>query len=208
MKLTTCFLGAILSTALPIGATLVVQPDEDVMTSAFFFGPDFVRGYRGDNRSTFRVSSNNAFGAGPETIYLDFSSLSVAQVESGILTLQSVSGGFGADASSMNPFVVSAHAVDFNPFTAITDNRNPGGSVSWETFFNGHILPSNSTARTTVSGFGTVTFDVTFSEAVDNVNADDFEISGDVQPIPLAADRGAGRNLPPGDGGLAVLLPA
>lgn len=45
-----------------------IDPVEDVMTSAFFFGPNFVRGFAGDDRSTFPVASHNAFGVGPQTI--------------------------------------------------------------------------------------------------------------------------------------------
>lgn len=143
----------------------IIAPEEDVMTSAFFSGPNFVRGYQAGNRPTFRVGSNNAFGVGPETIYLKFSSADFSTysdpVDSAILTMESVSGGFGADASSSSPFVVSANAVNLDPFANITDDTNTSGTVAWRDFFNNNILDSDEAARTTITGSGTVQFDVT-----------------------------------------------
>ncbi|MDP2867768.1 PEP-CTERM sorting domain-containing protein [Methyloversatilis sp.] len=154
-----------LGTLLASGPVHAIKIDvaEDVMTSSFFQGANAVRGYAGDNRPVFRVSTGNPFGTvGAETIYLafdyDFSTFSGPV--SAILTVQSTSGGFGADASAGNPFTVSAHGVAANPFTAITDDTNPGGSVSWLNFFNQSILPADVAARSVVSGSGAVTFDV------------------------------------------------
>ncbi|MEM8495596.1 MAG: hypothetical protein AAF663_09450, partial [Planctomycetota bacterium] len=57
-----------------------INPTEDVMTSAFFQGPNQVRGYAGDARPTFRVSSDLAFGVGPETVYIGFDSADFAAI--------------------------------------------------------------------------------------------------------------------------------
>lgn len=146
-------------------ASTQIDPAEDVMTSAFFFGPNFVRGYTGDARNVHRVATDNAFGAGPETIYITFNSSDFSgfsgPAPSAILTLESASGGFGADASASMPFTVSAHAVDTDPLPAITDDTNPGGPIDWLTFFNNNILPADPAAITSVDGFGPVEFDVT-----------------------------------------------
>lgn len=141
----------------------VIPVTEDVMTSSFFTGADLVRGYPGDNRPTFRVSNDNAFGLpGAETIYLyfdrDFSTYTGPV--SAILTVQSISGGFNADASPSNPLLLSAHAVNADPFTSITDNTNPGGTTSWLTFYNNNILAADPAAQTSVSAFGAVNVDV------------------------------------------------
>ncbi len=150
-------------TATAQAATIPVL--EDVMTSAFFTSGDFVRGYPGDNRPTMRVASDNAFGTGPETIYLTFDASHFASysgpVPSAILQVESVAGGFNADATPSNPFQMSAHAVTANPITSITDNTNPGGAIAWNTFFTNNILPANPAAITTVTGFGIIQFDVT-----------------------------------------------
>ncbi len=142
----------------------IIAPDEDVMTSAFFSGSDLVRGYAGDNRPVFRASSDNAFGVGPETIYVDFSSedfTAFAGPVTAILTMQSVDGGFGANAGPGNPFTVSAHGVNANPFTSITDDTNPGGPVSWSDFFANNILDADPAALTVVDAIDVaVTVDV------------------------------------------------
>lgn len=158
---TTLMLGALLTAAPAHAVTMDVT--EDVMTSSFFQGANTVRGYAGDNRPVFRVSTGNPFGTvGAETIYLafDYDFSSFAGPVSAILTVQSTSGGFGADASADTPFTVSAHGVAANPFTAIVDDTNPGGSVSWQDFYSQSILPADLAARSVVSGSGAVTFDV------------------------------------------------
>lgn len=146
-------------------AATVTVVQEDVMTSAFFFGPNYVRGYPGDNRNVHRVATDNAFGTGPETIYLDFTNFTPTAQQSSnpitaTLTIQSAAGGFGADAGPGNPFLVSAHGVDANPLTSITDDTNPGGPISWLDFFNNNILPADVNASTSVDSFGAITFDV------------------------------------------------
>jgi hypothetical protein len=147
-------------------AASIVTPIEDVMTSGFFFSPNFVRGYVGDNRPTFRVSTNGAFGvAGAEAVYIafdeaDFASFT-APVASAVLTVESRDGGFGANAGPGSPFTVSAHGVSADPFTAITDDTNPSGPTNWLDFFNNRILPADTAALTAVESFGAVTFDVT-----------------------------------------------
>ncbi len=158
-------LAAVLAAAaLPAHAATVIEVTEDVMTSSFFTGANTVRGYAGEgNRAVLRTSTDGAFGlAGAETIYLtfdyDFSAFSGPVTAT--LTLQSISGGFGADASADSPFLVSAHAVAANPLTTIIDDTNPGGSVSWLNFFNNYILPAAPEASTSVNGFGAVSFDV------------------------------------------------
>jgi hypothetical protein len=146
-------------------AGMQIDPVEDVMTSAFFSGPNYVRGYAGDNRNVHRVATDNAFGVGPETIYItfdaaDFTGLT-SPVPSATLTVQSASGGFGADAGPGNPFTVSAHAVNADPLASITDDTNPGGPISWINYFNNNILTADPAALTSIDGFGPVTFDVT-----------------------------------------------
>jgi hypothetical protein len=75
--------------------------------------------------------------------------------------MQSAAGGFGGDASSGNPFTVSAHAVSADPLTSITDDTNPAGPIGWVSFFNNNILPADPAALTAIESFGPVTFDVT-----------------------------------------------
>lgn len=139
---------------------------EDVMTSGFFsVAPNFVRGYAGDSRNIHRVSTNAPFStAGAETIYVAFNSAEFSSYTTSIpqafLTLESVSGGFGADAGSGNPFTVSAHAVNADPLTDIADDGN-GGTISWLDFFNNNILSADAAAHTSIDSFGTVKFDVT-----------------------------------------------
>ena len=143
----------------------VFSPTEDVMTSAFFQGTDLVRGYVEDARPTLRVSSNNAFGNGPETIYLQFDPSNFANlngpVTSALLSMTSEAGGFGADATATSPFLVSAHGVNADPFTSIIDDTNPIGTIAWRDFFDDNILDSSPQAATEIDGFGTFEFDVT-----------------------------------------------
>ena len=46
----------------PLPAAMVFNPDEDIMTSSFFFPPNSVHGYAGEGRHVFRVSNNDTFG--------------------------------------------------------------------------------------------------------------------------------------------------
>jgi hypothetical protein len=149
----------------PAGHATTVAVTEDVMTSSFFSGANLVRGYAGDNRPVMRVSTDGAFGVPRgETIYLDFGGgfdfAALAGPVKATLTMQSTPGGFGADAGPGNPFLVSVHAVAQNPFTAIRDDTNPAGPLSWTQFYDSQILPSDAAARTSIEGFGAVTFDV------------------------------------------------
>jgi hypothetical protein len=150
----------------PSTDTFIVPVANDVMTSLFFTGTDLVRGYAGDGRTVHRVSTENPFGTvGAETIYLsidpgEFTGLS-EPVAKAVLSLESVDGGFGANADAANPFTVSAHAVDTDPLTAITDDTNPSGPIDWLTFYNDHILDVAPGSSTVVDGFGTVEFDIT-----------------------------------------------
>jgi hypothetical protein len=143
-----------------------IAPTEDVMTSSFFTSGNYVRGYAGESRPTFRVSSHEPTSlAGAETIYLKFNTSDFASytspVASAILTMTSVAGGFGFDASASSPFTVSAHGVNADPFTSITDDTNPGGSISWLDFYGNNILPASVAASTVVNGLGQFSFDVT-----------------------------------------------
>jgi hypothetical protein len=144
-----------------------IAPLEDVMTSGFFQGVDLVRGYPGDfNRATFRVSTDTPFGqVGAETVYISFSAEAIAAlgstIDRAILTVLSVPGGQGADASPGNPFLISAHGVSADPFTSITDDTNPGGTISWLDFYNNNILDADPSAITVVKDFGSIHFDVT-----------------------------------------------
>jgi hypothetical protein len=159
-----------LALAVALGAraanAAIIPVVEDVMTSSFFTGTNLVRGYPGDNRPTMRVSTLDPFGTpGAETVYLTFAPADIAALTSPApsarLTVQSISGGFGADADAANPFQISAHAVNANPLTSITDDTNPGGPIAWNTFYDNNILPAAPAATTTVSGFGAIEFDVT-----------------------------------------------
>jgi hypothetical protein len=150
----------------PLPAAMVFNPDEDIMTSAFFFPPNSVRGYAGEGRDVFRVSNNDAFGlTGAETIYLSFQSADLSSyanpIDKAILTMTSVDGGFNANASGGNPFTISAHAVDTNPITSITDDTNPGGTIDWLTFYNLNIQAASPESSVAIEGFGQIEFDVT-----------------------------------------------
>jgi len=160
------FAVALISFTAPLKATSVLAPKQDVMTSGFFTAGDFVRGYSGETRPTFRVSNDGAFGvAGAETIYLSFDSAEISTfsspVTSAFLTVTSKSGGFNGDAGAGNPFLVSAHGVDTDPLTAITDDTNTSGTVDWLTFYTDRILASDPVSSTSVDSFGAVIFDVT-----------------------------------------------
>lgn len=147
---------------------LTIPAQEDVMTSAFFFAPNTVRGYAGEAspRNVHRVSSDNAFGTGPETVYIAFEPAAfsglTSPVPQAILTMQSADGQFGANAGPGSPFTVSAHAVDADPYAEITDDTNPGGTINWLDFFNNNILPADAAASTAVDEIDVaVEFDVT-----------------------------------------------
>lgn len=145
-------------------ASTTYAVDEDVMTSSFFQGTNKVRGYAGEGRNVFRVSTNNPFGtSGGETIYLDFGGADFSAFSGSVqaeLTVQSASGGFNGDASAGNPFTVSAHAVNANPIASITDDTNPSGAINWLDFYSNNIEAADAAAITSVGSFGTTTFDV------------------------------------------------
>ena len=140
-----------------------LAPLEDVMTSAFFQGADLVRGYPGDaNRATFRVTTSED---GPETVYISFSAAQIAalgsQIDRAVLTVTTIPGGFNLDPNPANPFTISAHAVNADPFTSITDNTNPGGTINWLDFYNNNILAADPAAISVVKDLGALRFDVT-----------------------------------------------
>lgn len=142
----------------------IIPVAEDVMTSSFFTGANRVRGYAGDNRPVLRVSTDAPFGqAGAETIYLAFAYDFTANFTGPVsarLTVESVSGGFGADAGPGHAFTVSAHAVLADPLTTILDDTQPNGSTDWLNFYQQSIAPAVPAARTAVNSFGQVSFDV------------------------------------------------
>jgi hypothetical protein len=149
-----------------VSQAAVIPVVEDVMTSGFFTGTNLVRGYDADDRNVHRVSTDGAFGSvAAETVYLTFDAAQFAgyggPVASAWLTMQSANGGFGGDASTGNPFTVSAHAVSADPLASITDDTNPGGPIDWVSFFNSNILPADPAALTAIEEFGAVSFDVT-----------------------------------------------
>jgi MYXO-CTERM domain-containing protein len=155
----------VLSASAARAVDIVIPVEHDVMTSGFFTGTNLVRGYAGDGRPVHRVTTNQPFGTpGAETVYMtfnyDFQSLSTP-VARAILRVDSQSGGFGADATVDDPFLISAHGVTANPLTSITDDTNAAGPISWTSFYANNILPAAPAARTAVSGFGTIEFDVT-----------------------------------------------
>lgn len=171
IKIPTTLLVALLAAPLSLSQpeaaqAITINPAEDVMTSNFFIGDDRVRGYPADGRNAHRVSPDNPFGVtGAETIYIsfdfDFPGTFSGPILDATLTVQSVAGGFGADAGPGNPFTVSAHGVDADPLTNITDDTNPAGPIDWLTFLNNNVLPADPVALTVVDSFGTVTFNVT-----------------------------------------------
>ncbi|MEN1678632.1 MAG: hypothetical protein AAGJ46_03510 [Planctomycetota bacterium] len=148
-------------------ASVIIPPTEDVMTSAFFQGANRVRGFAGETppRAVHRVSIDNAFGVGPETVYIAFDPSAfggfTSPVQRAVLTASSTSGGFFADAGPGNPFIVSAHGVSADPFTSITDDTNPGGPLSFVDFFEANILDAAPPARIPVASFGEIEFNVT-----------------------------------------------
>lgn len=170
-KRSACVCGASLTFGMIVGypshaaVSVDIAPTEDVMASAFFRGSDAVRGYVGDSRPTFRVSSDNAFGTGPETIYLQFDAADFSSYANPLgratLTMTSVKGGFGADAGAGDDYLVSAHAVNADPFASITDDTNASGAIKWKDFFDSNIEDADAAAVTAINGFGQVTFDVT-----------------------------------------------
>ncbi|MEM9410133.1 MAG: hypothetical protein AAGA30_03405 [Planctomycetota bacterium] len=176
---------------------LVIPPAEDVMTSAFFTGDDRVRGYLGDGRAIHRVSSDNAFGTGPETVYIQFDQLDFIDltppVDSATLTLTSTDGQFGANAGPGNPFLVSAHGMDEDPLLSITDNTNPSGPIGWFDFFSNNILESNKESLTAIEEFGPVTFDVTtlVNDWLTGMNAN-YSIAVTAKNDPQTANGGSG----------------
>lgn len=142
-----------------------INPLEDVMTSGFFQGSNTVRGYTGDGRNAHRVSTNSAFGfpVAKESVYIIFDGNDFASLMgpvSATLSLQSTAGGFNGDASSGNPFTVSAHALNADPLTSITDDTNPAGPIAWEDFFDNNILAADTSSYTSVDSFGNINFDV------------------------------------------------
>ena len=164
LSLPLVVIGIVISSPLP--AAMIFNPDEDIMTSSFFFPPNSVRGYAGEGRDVFRVSNNDAFGlTGAETIYLSFQSADLSSypnpIDKAVLTMTSVDGGFSANASGGNPFTVSAHALDTHPITSITDDTNPGGTIDWLTFYNLNIQTASPESFVAVEGFGQIEFDVT-----------------------------------------------
>ncbi len=164
LSVKTIFTSILFSFFINTAHAVVVNPTEDVMTSSFFFAPNSVRGYAGEGRTVFRVSSDNPFGSpGAETIYLSFDPSDFNNFSgpvSASLTMESVSGGFNADAGAGNPFTVSAHALTADPIANITDDTNPAGPINWLDFYNNNILAADSAASTVIDTFGTVTFDV------------------------------------------------
>jgi hypothetical protein len=157
------FAVALISFSAPMQAMTVLAPSEDIMTSPFFQGTDLVRGYSGDNRGTLRVSTDNPFGVGnAETIYMSFGfdpANYTGPVARAVLSVTSVSGGFNADASAATPFLVSAHAVNADPFSSITDDTNATGSIAWNAFLNNNILAAVDS--TSIDDVGVFQFDVT-----------------------------------------------
>lgn len=146
-------------------AETVIPVDLNVMTSGFFQGTNVVRGYAGEGRTVERVSTHQAFAtAGAETVYLtfdfDFASLS-GPVPQATLRVESVPGGFGADATPSLPFLMSAHGLSADPITSITDDTNSGGPIHWVDFYNDNILPAAPAASTLVTGHGILEFDIT-----------------------------------------------
>lgn len=141
-----------------------IAVDQDVMTSPFFQGNNRVRGYAADDRAVNRVSTDKPFGnPGAETLYLSFNYDFIDHFSGPVTTtlnLQSIDGGFNANASEASPFLVSTHAVRAHPLTSIVDDTNPSGNTDWLSFYNEQILPADAAASTRINSFGNVQSDV------------------------------------------------
>ena len=171
-------LGASIITS-TVATAAVIPAQEDIMTSGFFTGGNTVRGYDADDRNVHRVSTPAPFNTpAAETIYIKFDPTQftdyTSPVTNATLTVQSVDGGFNNNASAATPFSVSAHPVNADPISEITDDTNPTGTIAWSDFYNNNILDADAQATTNIDGFGPFDFDITsiVNQWIDGSNTD------------------------------------
>ncbi|MGJ8636335.1 MAG: hypothetical protein ACSHX5_05785 [Phycisphaerales bacterium] len=144
-------------------ADTTIVTDRDYMTSGFFSADPQVRGDN-DGRGVNRVSSINPFGVFNENTYLEFNDTDWSSfdgpVDSAIFQVEMVSGGFGADSSEENPFAVSLHSLQNDPWTTI-DHLAHSGPSYYQSFVNSEITSSSVVATTSVAGSGVYEWDIT-----------------------------------------------
>ena len=157
----SCFIVAISSTY--ANADTTIYTDRDYMTSGFFSMDPFVRGDN-DGRATNRVSSSNPFGVHNENTFLEFDDYDWSSfegpVDSATFRIEVISGGFGADSAADNPFDISVHSLNNNPWTTI-DHMLPSGAGSYQEFVASEITSSSVVSTTTVAGVGVYEWDMT-----------------------------------------------
>lgn len=153
-------LGAVAS---PLIAGTTVYTDRDYMTSGFFSMDPAVRGDN-DGRAVNRVSTIQPFGVFNENTYLEFNDFDWGAlggpVESAVFRIEVVSGGFGADSDSENPFLISAHSLTQDPWTTI-DPSLFSGAGSYQDFASSHINTGSVVSNTSVAGAGVYEWDLT-----------------------------------------------
>ena len=153
-------LGAVAS---PLIAGTTVYTDRDYMTSGFFSMDPAVRGDN-DGRAVNRVSTIQPFGVFNENTYLEFNDFDWGalggSVESAVFRIEVVSGGFGADSDSENPFLISAHSLTQDPWTTI-DPSLFSGAGSYQDFASSHINTGSVVSSTSVAGAGVYEWDLT-----------------------------------------------
>lgn len=147
----------------PVLAGTTVTTDRDYMTSGFFSLDPLVRG-DDDGREINRVSSNQPFGTFNENTYLEFNDFDWSSlggsVDSAVFQIEVVSGGFGADSDSENPFSISAHALAQDPWTTI-DHHATSGTGFYQNYVNQYITEDTVVSTTSVAGAGVYEWDIT-----------------------------------------------
>ena len=149
--------------AAPLVAGTTVFTDRDYMTSGFFSMDPAVRGDN-DGRTVNRVSTTQPFGVFQENTYLEFNDFDWSSlggpVTSAVFRIEAVSGGFGADSDSENPFDVSLHSVSQDPWTTI-DPSLFSGAGSYQEFVTNELTTSSVVSTTSVAGEGVYEWDIT-----------------------------------------------
>lgn len=160
-KAIACAFAGVFASNLIAGTT--IYTDRDFMTSGFFSMNPAVRGDN-DGRAVNRVSTIQPFGVHDENTYLEFNDFDWgslnAPVESAIFRIEVVSGGFGADSDSENPFLISAHSLGQDPWTTI-DPSLFSGTGSYQDFASTHINTGSVVSSTSVAGAGVYEWDLT-----------------------------------------------
>lgn len=152
-----------LASSIALAGPASVFTDRDYMTSGFFSLDPLVRGDN-DGRGDNRVSSQSPFGTFNENTYLEFndfdwSSMS-GSVDQAIFRIGVSSGGFGADSDSENPFDISVHSLNSDPWTTI-DHHAASGKGFYQNFVNDQITLDSIVSTTKVAGEGVYDWDIT-----------------------------------------------